>query len=311
MTSSIIDMTIIGGGPVGLFAAGAAGELGAVCQLIESRFDLGGMMLAIYPDKDVYNFPGVQVIKGRDLVSDLIHKATTLGMATRLGEYVTDLKKGSKDTVIVKTNKGEYLSSTVLIASGLKAYLSPLSELVQIENWSGSGIFENWPKSEAVKGKKVAVIPGISLDTEYFENIDTTNSDFIWLTAESSEAVEKMIASLKPKGEIISKPWKIKRITGHKTPQCLILRNTESGEERSLDIDAVISLIESQPRQTIFSNFGIETVGGQIKVDSRMQTSFKRIYAVGDIAYYPGKIKLLSTGIYEARIAVKNALKII
>ena len=88
MTSSIIDMTVIGGGPVGLFAAGAAGELGAVCQLIESRFDLGGMMLAIYPDKDVYNFPGVQVIKGRDLVSDLIHKATTLGMATRLGGYV-------------------------------------------------------------------------------------------------------------------------------------------------------------------------------------------------------------------------------
>ena len=92
------------------------------------------------------------------------------------------------------------MSSTVLIASGLKAYLSPLSELVQIENWSGSAYSEIWPKSEVVKGKKVAVIPGISLDTEYFENIDTTNSDFIWLTAESSEAVEKMIASLKPKG---------------------------------------------------------------------------------------------------------------
>jgi len=304
-------MTIIGGGPVGLFAAGAAGELGAVCQVIESRFDLGGMMLAIYPDKDVYNFPGVQVIKGRDLVSDLIHKATTLGMATRLGEYVTELTKGSKDTVIVKTNKSEYLSSTVLIASGLKAYLSPLSDSVQIENWNGYGIFENWPKPEAIKGRKVAVIPGTHIDIEYFENIDTANSDFIWLTGEATEAVEKTVKSLETKGEIICKPWKIKQIIGHKTPQYLILQNKESGEERSIDIDAVISLVEPQPRQTVFSNFGIETVGGQIKVDSRMQTSFKRIYAVGDIAYYPGKIKLLSTGIYEARIAVKNALKII
>ncbi len=116
---------------------------------------------------------------------------------------------------------------------------------------------------------------------------------------------------IKPDTEVIAAPWVVKAVTGVKTPECLVISNKDSAEERSSGVDIIISLVDMQPRQTLYSNFGIEMMGGQIKVDPRMQTSLKRVYAVGDIAYYPGKIKLLSTGIYEARIAVKNALKLI
>jgi ferredoxin/flavodoxin---NADP+ reductase len=307
--SDIIKMTIIGGGPIGLFAAGAAGELGAVSQIIESRLHLGGIMIATYPEKDVYNFPGVPVIKGRDLISDLIHKATTLGMIARLGEFVIDLKKGNKNTIIVKTNKDEYLSSTVVIASGIKAYYSPLTERVKIDDWNGSGIYESWPSIEAMAGKRVAVIAGAPVEQHYLDEISNLGLKLIWYLGESPDAVEQHITEQKPRGEIIRRPWKIRQISGRKTPHCLVLQNEETGEERSFDIDAVIALMEMQPRQTVYANFGLETVGWQIKVDPRMQTNIKGIYAAGDTAYYPGKIKLLSTGIYEARIAVKNALK--
>ncbi len=307
MASRIFDISIIGGGPIGLFAAGAAGEMGAFCNIIESRLHLGGIMLSAYPDKDVYNFPGVQVIKGRDLISDLIQKAKNFGMIARLGEYVNNIKSGSKNTVIIKSNKGEYLSSTVLIAAGLKAQYSPLTELIQVEGWNGSGIYEGWPTAEAIAGRKIAVICGSKGIPEIPEEIVPISTNFVWIFEKSSNNV----SASNLKGEIVGHPWAMAKISGQKTADCILLKNEISGEERSIQVDGIISLLDLQPRQTLYSNFGIEMLGQDIKVDQRMQTSLKRVYAVGDIAYYPGKIKLLSTGIYEARIAVKNALKVI
>ncbi len=181
MNSDIFDITIIGGGPVGLYAAGAASELGAMCYLIESRLHLGGIMQAVYPDKDVYNFPGIQIIKGRDLVTDLAQKAKTYGMKARLGEYVSDIKPGSKSTVIVTTNKDEYYSSTVVIASGLRAYYSTLIDRIKISEWNGSGIYENWPKADDLKGKRVAVITSQSTPPAIPEDILKIAPTFTWV----------------------------------------------------------------------------------------------------------------------------------
>jgi ferredoxin/flavodoxin---NADP+ reductase len=303
--SDIFDLTIIGGGPVGLSAAGVAGEMGAQCYIIESRLHLGGIMQATYPDKDVYNFPGIQIIKGRDLVIDLIQKARAFGMVPRLGEYVTGISRGSNNSVTVKTNNDEYMSSTVIIASGLKAYYSPLTEHINIDDWNGSGIWENWPAADAIRGKKTVVLLNSSSQSLIPDYIKLDLAKFVWIVSDDSVSGDV----LKSTAEIIKGPWEIAAIKGHKVPQCLVIKNNESGEQRSIDLEVLIALYDVQPRQTLFSKFGIETVGGQIKVDPRMQTSLKRVYAVGDIAYYPGKIKLLSTGIYEARIAVKNALK--
>ncbi len=305
MVSKIRDISIIGGGPIGLFAAGIAGEQGALCNIIESRLHLGGIMMAAYPEKDVYNFPGFQVIKGRDLINELAAKARSFGVVAKFGEYVSDIRKGSSNTIIVKSNKGEYLSSAVILATGLKAQYSPLAELIDVKDWDGSGIYESWPSIESIRGKRAAIITGSKGDLDIPDEIASISKDFIWLLNNSR------IASRDLRGEIIRHPWKVTKITGDKIPGCILLKNEQSGEERSFEIDAIISLVDLQPRQTLYSNFGIEMVGSQVKVDQRMQTSMKRVYAVGDIAYYPGKIKLLSSGFYEAKIAVKNVLKII
>jgi thioredoxin reductase len=305
LVSKIYDISIIGGGPIGLFAAGIAGEQGALCNIIESRLHLGGIMMAAYPEKDVYNFPGFQVIKGRDLINELASKAKSFGAVTKFGEYVSDIRKGSSNTIIVKSNKGEYLSSTVILATGLKAQYSPLAELIDIRGWDGSGIYESWPPIESIGDKRVAIITGPNGDIDIPDEIASNSKDFIWLLSNSK------IASRDLRGEIIRHPWKVIKIIGEKIPGYVLLKNEQSGKERSFEIDAVISLVDLQPRQTLYSNLGIEIVGSQVKVDQRMQTSMKRVYAVGDIAYYPGKIKLLSTGLYEAKIAVKNVLKII
>jgi thioredoxin reductase len=174
-----------------------------------------------------------------------------------------------------------------------------------IDDWDGSGIYEKWPPVEFIRHKRVAVFVGSTENFEIPEEIVPLSKNFIWFLSDSKTVADNF------KGTLIRNPWRVSGINGHNSPESIIIKNEQSFEERSIEIDAVISFVDLQPRQTIYSNFGIEMVGSQVKVDSRMQTSMKRVYAVGDIAHYPGKIMLLSTGIYEARIAVKNVLKII
>lgn len=313
MASTIYDITIIGGGPIGLFTAATAGEMGAACVIVESRFHLGGIMMAAYPGKEVYNFPGIAKTKGRDLINDLIARARSNGMVARLGEYVHGIAQGAKGTIMVQTNRGAYVSSTAIITAGLKAHYSPFIDLIKIRNWNGAGIYDDWPSAAEVRGRKLAAILGTSPDQKVPAQIRQA--------AEKTHIVydERWMKSPAPKTPDRGKtdrdeyrpPWIVREITGTEIPDCVMLDNEDTGERRELQIDSAIGLYEGQARQTIYSNMGIEMAGQQIRVDQRMQTSIKRVFAAGDIAWYQGKIMLLSAGIYEARIAVKNALKLI
>jgi ferredoxin/flavodoxin---NADP+ reductase len=311
MALKVFDIMIIGGGPIGLYAAAAVGETGASCILIESRPQLGGTMRAIYPDKNVYNFPGVALVKGRDLIIDLENKISVFGVITRLGEYVYSIIKGSEGLVTVKSNKGEFHASSVLLTTGLKAYYSSFMDYINISDWDGTGVYENWPPPDTISKKNVAMI----IDTQSDQNIpDYLCSAASGLLIISREALsEKLLNCFSPdiETELINEPWILLNISGTKVPEYLIIKNKKTSEERKIKIDLVIGFFESRPRQTLFSNLGIETVNYQIKVDPKMQTSMKGVYAAGDIAHYPGKVMLLSAGIYEAKIAVKNALKLI
>lgn len=311
MTSTIYDIIIIGGGPIGLFTAVTAGEMGAACLIIESRLHLGGVMMAAYPDKEVYNFPGIAQIKGRDLIADLTDKAMSFGLVTSLGEYVRNIKSGNKGTVIVRSNKNDYVASTAIVTSGLKAYYSPFIELIKVKNWNGNNIYDKWPDADKIVGKIVTIIFGSSYNKEIPQKIRQAASKIYLIKDENMP--DSMETELNDKhsedAEVLRGSWTVKEINGLNEPEYIILENIKTAEIKEIKIDIVIGFFENQSSQTVFSNIGIEMVGQQIKVDQKMQTSIKRVFAAGDIAWYPGKIMLLSAGIYEARIAVKNALK--
>jgi thioredoxin reductase (NADPH) len=313
MTSTVFDITIIGGGPVGLFTAAIAGEMGAACNIIESRFHLGGIMMAAYPDKDVYNFPGITSIKGRDLINDLISKAQSDGLVAHLGEYVHDISMRSKGVVVIKSNKSEYVSSAAIIATGLIAHYSPFVDMIKIKDWNGTGIYDNWPQVAMIKGKKVAVILGQTTNLDIPPHIRQAAErvyliyDERWMKSAPAKTGDNVMTD----SELYQPPWIVREIGGNEIPENAILENDDTGERRLLPLDAAVGIYESQARQTVYSNLGIEMVSQRVRVDQRMQTSLKRVFAAGDIAWYPGKVMLLSAGIYEARIAVKNALKLI
>ena len=300
------DFTIIGGGPIGLYAAVLATEAGASCGVIESRFHLGGVMMAAYPDKNVLNFPGIPSIRGRDLISDLITRARNGGADFHIGEYIDNIQLREKNTLVLKSAKNEYHSSILIIAAGLKAYFSSMTDFLRIEKWDNSGIEETWPAADLVANKRIAVICENDKDLYIPESISDSAREIIVILSKSSTQTDIGV----PAENIIGNPWVLHSIRGQGKPEFLNLVNLSTGESRSHQVDLIIGFFNNQPRQTLYSNLGIKTMGQLIEVDHKMQTNRKRVFAIGDIAWYPGKVMLLSAGIQEAKIAVNNGLKL-
>lgn len=300
------DFTIIGGGPIGLYAAVMAAEAGASCNIIESRFHLGGVMMAAYPEKHVFNFPGIPSIIGRDLINDLINKARNHGVSFHLGEYTDHIEGQNKDSLLIESNKGEYHSSILIIAAGLKAYFSSLTDFLRIANWNNTCIVENWPSPQAVENKRVAIICGNSREISIPPDISAAAREIkIFIDQQSTQTSINL-----DDNNIIRKPWTLQSITGNEIPEAVNIVNLSTGQSQVIETDFIIGFFDNHARQTLYSNLGIKTMGQFIEVDQKMQTSLRRVYAIGDIAWYPGKVMLLAAGVQEAKIAIKNGLKI-
>jgi ferredoxin/flavodoxin---NADP+ reductase len=300
------DFAIIGGGPIGLYAAVTAAEAGASCNIIESRFHLGGVMMAAYPEKHVFNFPGIPSIIGRDLINDLINKARNHGVSFHLGEYTDHIESQGKDSLLIKSNKGEYHSSILIIAAGLKAYFSSLTDFLRIDNWNNTCVVENWPPPQAVENKRVAIICGNSREITIPPEIAAAAREITILIDQQSTQTSIEVDA----DNIIRKPWTLQSITGNEIPEALNIVNLSTGQSQVIETDFIIGFFDNHARQTLYSNLGIKTMGQFIEVDQKMQTSLRRVYAIGDIAWYPGKVMLLETGVHEAKTAVKNGFKI-
>lgn len=313
LNSTIYDIAVIGGGPVGLFAGALAGEMGAKCVIMESRCQLGGIMMAAYPDKDVYNFPGIPAIRGRELIEDLISKVKTYGVDTRQGEYADQLLDDGDGSLIIRTNRDEYISRAIIMTTGLRAHISPLVEYINIEDWDGTGIYENWPSLDDIKNKALVLLCGIAGEFRLPDESYQAAPGLTIISDQSALAGQQIKLSNTDgiKIEIFNEPWKIQMITGSSKPSSMAVRNEETGEVRNIKVDIIVGFYQGQSRQTLFSDWGIEMIGQNIKVDQKMQTNKQRIFAAGDIAWYPGKIKLLSAGIHEVKIALKNILKVL
>src|SRR5512132_2675566 len=141
MPTEIRDITIIGGGPTGMFAAFYAGMRGATARIVDALPEVGGQLAALYPEKYIFDVAGFPQILAKDLVRALVEQNKRFDGKIQLGQNVTGLEKDG-DTFVLVTEKGRFPTRSLILAAGIGAFSPRRLPQTGAEPWYGRGIFD-------------------------------------------------------------------------------------------------------------------------------------------------------------------------
>src|SRR5881275_2446910 len=290
------DITIIGAGPTGLFAAFYAGMRGATCCLIDNLDQVGGQLTALYPEKYIFDVAGFPKVLAKDLVKGMAEQAFQFKAPVHLGQKVIGLKRESqngKPAFTVVTDRDEYPSRTVLIAGGIGAFTPRKLPLKDVDRWYGKGLHDRVLDPRIFTGKRVLLVGGGDSAFDWAVNLQGIARSIVMIHRRDGfrahAATVRQVQELCAAGKMELRTfWELKMIHGDEHIDAVTIYNSKTKVEERLAVEK-----------------------GEIKVSQTMATNLPGVFAAGDITTYPGKLKLIATGAAEAAIAVNHAVHFI
>ncbi len=312
MTDDVRDITIIGGGPTGLFAAFYAGMRGCSTRIIDSLPELGGQLTALYPEKDVFDVGGLPKILAKDLARNLVEQGLQFGADVVLDEQVRTLSwEGGHFALVGRSDT--YLSRAVVIAGGKGAFEPMVLEVPGYGTFLHKGVEYSVKDPESYRNKKVTIVGGgdSALDwvlalKDIAASVTLVHRRDGWRAHETSvrrleEAVEV--------GEVDLRTFhEVREINGSDYVESVVIFDNRTDEETVVEADAVLTCLGFKPDLGPIQEWGPKVEKNRVVVDQLMETTVPGIFAAGDVVGYEGKLDLIATGFAEAAIAVNNAV---
>lgn len=312
----IKDVTIIGGGPTGLFAAFYAGLRGVSCRILDALPQLGGQLMALYPEKYIFDVGGLPRILAKDLAKAMIEQGTQFGPEVVLGAEVQRLEQEDGHWRLV-TPRGDHLSKTVVITAG-KGALNP--RVLECPGWEehyaseAGGVHTHVHQPEEFRGKRVLLVGGGDSAVDWVLGLKGIAREVTLIHRRPEfrahkASVQQMWAAAEAGEVAVRTPYEVRSLHGNGS--CVakaVIYNNETNDDVELEVDAVVALLGFKPDLGPIGNWGLELEKHTIKVTQLMETNLPGVYAAGDVVHYPGKLELIATGYGEAAIAVNNAV---
>ena len=319
--ADLTDITLIGGGPTGLFGAFYAGMRGASCRIIDSLPALGGQLATLYPEKFIFDVAGFPRVLAKDLIKAMAEQALQFGCEVRLGETVTGLLKiedpgDGSGHFLLQTDGGEYPTRTLIICAGIGAFEARKLPVEGVEMWEGRGLDYTVQDPNALRGRRVLVVGGGDSAFDWITNLVGVAESIMLIHRRDAFrahlATVRQVERLQRQGKCeVRTSCEVKAIEGGDRVERVTLVNTKSGVEETLPFDAVVPQLGFHSDLGPVKQWGLDTEKAEIRVDRVMATNIAGIYAAGDVAAYPGKLKLIATGAAEACTAVNHAVHLI
>lgn len=306
------DLTIIGGGPTGLFAAFYAGMRGVSCRIIDSLPELGGQLTALYPEKYIYDVGGYPKILARDLAVRLIEQGTQFGADIRLEEQVTTLERDG-DGWTLSTDRDRYPTRRILIAAGKGAFAPRLLECPGYDRLIGRGVTHHVKDPSLYESKRILVVGGGDSAVDWVLNLRDRASRLILIHRRDGFRAHahsmRLLNAAVAEGTIeLLTHREVREIHGDACVAGVTVFDNRTDEDTFFEVDAVLALIGFKPDLGPLASWGLELERNSIRVNQRLETNLPGIYAAGDIATYEGKLELIATGFSEAAMAVNHAV---
>ncbi len=313
------DITIIGAGPTGLFGAFYAGMRGASCRLIDNLDQMGGQLTALYPEKYIFDVAGFPKILSKDLVKGMADQALQFKAPVHLGEKVTALRTEAHNgapSFVVVTEREQYPSRTVLIAGGIGAFTPRKLPLKDADRWLGHGLFDRVLDPQVFRGQRILLVGGGDSAFDWAVNLQGIAASILMIHRRDGfrahHATVQQVHQLCAEGKMDLRTfWELRAIEGDAAIRSVTIVNNKTKEEATLPMDCVIPQLGFVSSLGAIGEWGLDIEKGEIKVTQMMETNRPGIFAAGDITTYPGKLKLIATGVAEACIAVNHAVHFI
>ena len=305
----LYDITFIGAGPVGLYGMYYAGLRVTRFKVIDMLEEVGGGLMALYPEKYIYDVAGFPKVMAKDLTRMFKEQATQYPHCMALGEKVTNLAHLDDGIIALTTGKSVHYSKAVVICAGLGAYIPKRLDVPNLKELEGAGVYYFVRKLSDFQGKDILIVGGGDAAFDFSLMLEPVarnithihRNDFFSAHEDSVRKVQNSTVCMKYPF------WELKRITGEEWVDEVTLVQTRTGEEETFKVDAVLLNIGFLTNLGPIEDWGLELENNSIKVDSRMRTNIEGVFAAGDITTYDGKLDLISTGCGEVAIAVNNA----
>ena len=305
-----VDVTVIGGGPCGLFAAFYAGLRGMTVRIVDSLPELGGQLTALYPEKYVYDMPGFPKVLAKDLARDLVAQGTQFGPDLQLDE-TADALADDEEGFALTTKSGKTLPTrTVIVAAGAGAFSPTKLGVPREDELFGKGVSYGVRRIADYQDKDVVVVGGGDSAFDWVMMLlPVAKSVTLVHRRDGFRAHDESVRQVQNSPCAMRLFRAVETLHGDERLERITIKDLQGGRDEEplredLPCDALVITVGFKSSLGAIKDWDLEIQKNQVVVDERFETRRPGVFAIGDVCTFGSKLKLIATGVGEAATAV-------
>jgi thioredoxin reductase len=305
-----VDLLLIGAGPVGLYGAYYAGFRGLSVAIIDALPTAGGQITALYPEKPIFDIAGFPSVKGQALIDGLAEQSAPFAPNYLLGQEAVSLDRAGDRWWVTTTLGTTVLASAVVITGGVGA-VTP-RPLPCGEEFLSRGLEYFVPRLDALDGQDVVIVGGGDSAVDWaLASVERARSTTLIHRRQKFRAHAHGLRLLEASNCRFVLDAEVASIRGTESVHSLAVLQKGADQPLELPCSLVVAALGFTMALGPIADWGLELEHRAVLVDSSMRTNLRGVFAAGDIATYPGKVKLIAVGFGEVATAVNNAAAVL